>query len=74
MLDVADLYRESMTLRIAFHVAKRVGEGEDQPIDRLVRDIAAREFKRQRLMSKMIDDIKSLLGMESHEPDGADHT
>ncbi len=73
VLDVADLYRESMTLRIAFHVAKRVGEGEDQPIDRLVRHTAAREFKRQRLISKMIDDIKSLLGMESHEPDGADY-
>ena len=73
VLDVADLYRESMTLRIAFHVAKRVGEGEDQPIDRLVRHTAAREFKRQRLIPKMIDDIKSLLGMESHEPDGAHH-
>ena len=73
VLDVADLYRESVTLRVAFHVAKRVGQGEDQPIDRLVRQTAAREFRRQALIPAMIDDIKSLLGVERHEPDGVDH-
>ena len=73
VLDVADLYRESMTLRVAFHVAKRVGQGEDQPIDRMVRQTAAREFKRQQLIATMIDDIKSLLGIDRHEPDSGDH-
>lgn len=73
VLDVADLYRESMTLRVAFHVAKRVGDGEDQPIDRLVRHVAAREFRKQRLIPSMIDDIKSLLGVDADEPDGGDH-
>ena len=73
VLDVADLYRESMTLRVAFHVANRVGQGEDQPIDRMVRQTAAREFKRQQLIATMIDDIKSLLGIDRHEPDSGDH-
>ena len=73
VLDIADLYRESMTLRVAFHVAKRVGDGEDQPIDRLVRHTAAREFRKQRLIPSMIDDIKSLLGVDGNEPDGGDH-
>jgi len=73
VLDVADLYRESITLRVAFHVAKRAGQGEDQPIDRMVRQTAAREFRRQQLIATMIDDIKSLLGMDRHEPDSADH-
>ena len=74
VLDIADLYRESMTLRLAFHVAKRIGQGEDQTIDRLVRHAAAREFKRQRLIPTMIDDIKSLLGVSINEPDGTDHS
>ena len=73
VLDVADLYRESITLRVAFHVAKRAGQGEDQPIDRMVRQTAAREFRRQQLIATMIDDIKSLLGIYRHEPDSADH-
>lgn len=73
VLDVADLYRESITLRVAFHVAKRVGQGEDQPIDRMVRQTAAREFRRQQLIATMIDDIKSLLGIDRHEPDSGDH-
>lgn len=73
VLDVADLYRESITLRVAFHVAKRVSQGEDQPIDRMVRQTAAREFKRQQLIATMIDDIRSLLGIDRHESDSADH-
>lgn len=65
VLDVADLYREAVTLPIAFHVAKRVGEGAQEPVDRLVRQSAAREFKRLGLIAKMIDDIKSLLGVST---------
>lgn len=63
VLDIADLYRETVTLPIAFQVAKRVGEGAQDPVDRLVRQSAAREFRRQGLISKMIGDIKSLLGV-----------
>lgn len=65
VLDIADLYRETVTLPIAFAVAKRIAEGADDPIDRLVRQLAAREFRRQGLVPKMIDDIKSLLGISS---------
>lgn len=64
VLDVADLYREAVTLPIAFQVAKRVSEGALEPIDRLVRQRAAREFRRQSLVAKMIDDIKSLFGVQ----------
>lgn len=65
VLDVADLYREAVTLPIAFSVAKRVHEGASDPIDRLVRQSAAREFRRLGLIPKMIDDIKSLLAIET---------
>jgi CRISP-associated protein Cas1 len=73
VLDVADLYRETVTLRLAFHVAKRIKDGEDQAIDKLVRHTAAREFKKQQLIATMIDDIKSLFEVKTNEPDGGDH-
>lgn len=78
VLDIADLYRESATLRIAFHVAKRIEQGADDTVDRLVRQTAAREFRRVGLVSRMIDDIKSLFGIEADRAqddgtDGRDH-
>jgi CRISP-associated protein Cas1 len=73
VLDVADLYRETVTLRLAFHVAKRIKDGEDQAIDKLVRHTAAREFKKQQLIATMIDDIKSLFEVKTNEPDSGDH-
>lgn len=65
VLDIADLFRESMTLPIAFRVAKRIERGEAESIDRLVRRTAAREFRRQGLIPAMIDRIKTILGGES---------
>lgn len=70
VLDVADLYRESVTLRIAFHVAKRIEQGADDAVDRLVRQTASREFRRIGLVPKMIDDIKSLFGVRTDGTDG----
>ena len=74
VLDIADLYRETVTLRLAFHAAKRLQEGADDTVDRLVRQSAAREFRRIGLVPKMIDDIKSLFGVRDDGADGADHT
>jgi len=70
VLDVADLYRESVTLRLAFQAAKRMEQGADDTVDRLVRQSAAREFRRIGLVNKMIDDIKTLFGVGSDGPDG----
>lgn len=73
VLDIADLYREAVTLRLAFHAAKRMEQGEDDTVDRLVRQSAAREFRRIGLVPKMIDDIKSLFGVRDDGVDGPDH-
>jgi len=73
VLDIADLYRETVTLRLAFHAAKRMQEGADDTVDRLVRQSAAREFRRIGLVPKMIDDIKSLFGVRDDGADGTDH-
>jgi CRISPR-associated protein Cas1 len=73
VLDIADLYRESVTLRLAFAAAKRMEQGSEEPVDRLVRQSAAREFRRVELVSKMIDDIKSLFGVQGNGADDFDH-
>lgn len=74
VLDIADLYRESVTLRLAFAAAKRLEQGADDTVDRLVRQSAAREFRRIGLVPKMIDDIKSLFGVKDDGSDSADHS
>jgi CRISPR-associated protein Cas1 len=71
VLDVADLYRETVMLPIAFSVAKRLDTGTDEPVDRLVRHAASREFRRIGLVAKMIDDVKTLFGLSG---DGANHS
>lgn len=73
VLDIADLYRESVTLRLAFAAAKRIEGGVDESVDRVVRQSAAREFRRLGLVPKMIDDIKSLFGVRDDGIDGGDH-
>ena len=73
VLDIADLYREAVTLRLAFAAAKRFEQGADETVDRLVRQSAAREFRRVGLVPKMIDDIKSLFGIREDGIDSPDH-
>lgn len=61
VLDVADLYRDSVTLPIAFSVAKESEHNQCDPVDRMVRRRAAEIFRKQKLVSSMIDRTKALL-------------
>jgi CRISP-associated protein Cas1 len=63
VLDVADLFRDSITLGIAFTAAKRV-ENSTEPIDRLVRREAAQVFRKQQVIPSMIDRIKQVLRLD----------
>lgn len=63
VLDVADLFRDTVTLQIAFAAAKRA-EQIDDTIDRLVRREAATVFRKQQVIGAMIDRIKSVLRMD----------
>jgi CRISPR-associated protein Cas1 len=69
VLDIADLYRDSVTLPVAFTAAKR-SDAVGDTIDRLVRMEAATVFRKQKVIPAMIDSIKKVLKME--EGDGAD--
>lgn len=61
ILDIADLVRHDVTLPIAFGAAKKVLQGRDDNLERLVRRLAAETFNRDRIVAKLIDHIKTLL-------------
>lgn len=71
VLDVADLFRDTVTLQVAF-TAVRQAEKSGETIDRLVRREAARVFRKQQVIGAMIDRIKLVLRMDELESaDGA---
>lgn len=72
ILDIADLFRDTLTLQIAFTAAKQANDGSDQTIDRLVRREASKEFRKQQVIPTMIDRIKQVLRMEEVDGTGND--
>lgn len=71
ILDVADLFRDTITLQIAFTVAKKA-ETDHETIDRLVRREAATVFRKQDVIPSMIDKIKKVIRMEDAGGSGHD--
>jgi CRISPR-associated protein Cas1 len=69
VLDIADLFRDALTLQIAFKAAKRLNDGAAETIDRLVRREAAMAFRKQGVIPSMIDRVKLVLRLE--QADGA---
>lgn len=72
VLDIADLYRDTITLQIAFSVAKAVAAGDDTSIDRLVRREASVVFRKESVIPSMIDKIKQVLRTEESDVAGSD--
>ena len=62
VLDIADLYRDSVTLPVAFRAAARAVKEPNRSIDRLVRQIAGETFRRDEVIPGMIEKIKELFG------------
>ncbi len=60
VLDIADLYRTSVALPVAFAAAKEMETNHGDTIDRIVRRRASRMFRKEKLIPKMIDRIKAL--------------
>ena len=59
-LDIADLFRDSFTLPIAFAAVRECDRRPDLTIERIVRRLAGRAFQQQKLIPTMIDRIKEL--------------
>jgi len=70
VLDIADLFRDTITLQIAFTVANQA-KTDFQTIDRLVRREAATVFRKQAVIPAMIDKIKHVIRLE--ETDATRH-
>lgn len=72
VLDIADLFRDTITLQIAFSVAKKAINGDQTTIDRLVRREASTVFRKQDVIASMIDKIKQVLRTEEGDGTGSD--
>jgi CRISPR-associated protein Cas1 len=72
VLDIADLFRDTVTLQVAFTAAKRAQQVDDS-IDRLVRREAAMVFRKQQVINLMIDRIKLVLRMDELSNGAGDH-
>ena len=72
VLDIADLFRDTITLQIAFSVAKKAINGDQTSIDRLVRREASTVFRKQDVIASMINKIKQVLRTEEGDGAGSD--
>lgn len=61
-LDVADLFRDEVTLPVAFKAVKQVEASNHRlPVERCVRKLAGKTLRKKRIIPQMIDRIKELL-------------
>lgn len=72
VLDIADLFRDTITLQIAFTAAQKALAGHADSIDRLVRREASTVFRKQSVIPAMIDKIKQVLRTEETDGVGDD--
>ena len=60
VLDIADLYRDTVTIPYAFRAAKRVTEHPTENIERVTRRLTGQALTQEQVIPSMIDRIKSL--------------
>ncbi len=60
VLDVADLFRDSITLPVAFQAAREAGKRPDQSVERITRRLAGGALQREGIIPAMIERIKAL--------------
>lgn len=63
-LDIADLFRAEVTIPMAFKIARKALDDPSLILERALRREAAAEFRRAKLISRMIDRIKELLHVD----------
>lgn len=68
-LDVADMFRDSVTVPAAFAAAQQMARGSTSPLERVVRRIVAAEIRRQQVIPAMIDRIKEMFDADDDPRD-----
>lgn len=66
-LDIADLFRDTFTVPVAFQAVKSAAGAHDDTLERTVRKLAAAELRKAKLISVMIDRIKELIDANDHD-------
>ncbi|SFE91766.1 type I-E CRISPR-associated endonuclease Cas1e [Roseivivax sediminis] len=61
VLDVADLFRDSVTIPDAFRAARQVSERPAENVERVTRRLIGRTLTKERIISEMIERIKALI-------------
>lgn len=61
VLDIADLWRETVTLPCAFRAAKRAEEHPDMPVERIARRLTGETLAKEGIIPAMINRIKALI-------------
>jgi len=69
VLDIADLYRDSITIPCAFRAAKRVAERPSENIERVTRRLTGETLRREQVIPAMIERIKALITAEADPED-----
>jgi len=69
-LDIADLYRDTFTLPVAFGAVREALKQGEGTVERLVRRAAGRAFRERNLVAAMIDRIKDLFDADDSSRDG----
>ena len=69
VLDIADLYRGDVTLPVAFGAVRASERDPSMPLERQVRRLAGKEFRRRKLIPKMIGRIKELFDADVRDRD-----
>ena len=67
VLDIADLFRDSVTIPCAFRSAKRVEERPRENIERVTRRMTGQALAQEQVIPLMIERIKSLFEKPSEE-------
>lgn len=63
-LDIADLFRVDVTLPLAFSAVQEYQKHREQSLEREIRKRAAKLFRQEKVIPKMIDRIKELFGVD----------
>lgn len=63
-LDIADLFRSTVSLPIAFQAAKQISDGSGDNIESLTRKLAGKKFQKEKVIPNMIDQIKEMLDID----------
>lgn len=64
-LDIADLFRSSLTLPIAFAATKKAKNDHDD-VEKLTRMEAGKTFKKDKIINEMIEKISEVLDIDDH--------